>query len=322
MLFEYKYDLVLVNESWLKEGEEFQLENQQYGIVRSDDPEGYRGVATIYRKGLIVFSGEQVLPRDLLFPNILLTKVLVGGGRGNGQHLFILNFYCPPTLSCTRKVLKNIDCVLAYLSQKYKQWSLIAYSDINLDIRSPTGCWKDTKKGEVINELITKYELIVTVPNGKGFTWHRGKAKTGFLDFFLRKNVKEVISSEILDQTLGSSDHFPITLKIKSACVSPLLLDSQWSISKTRLQTLMDKVAIPQIEEFINKESGESSTLTQLFSIIRTLRSSYQPITSTKFCSTFAFSGLVGKLIEGEVLNGAASQIIATQSRLRHEEMI
>ena len=337
ILYEYNYDVLLLNETWLKcdsEDDNFLLENQQYSMVSNADPNGYRGTAILFKKGLQVLSGSDVLPKDLLFPNLTLCKVLLSG---QVHHLFLMSFYLPPK---SEEMLTKLDLVLEYLSHKYTKWSVLIYTDLNHDIRNlrttttpvATTTTSTSRRGEGIQKLVNKYELQVVVPQGKDYTWQHGKnswsRKTSFIDFFLTRGIKQEDggpSAQVLPQPVGTSDHLPISIQIKSDYIQPLVLTQQWCVSKQHLQKLVQKVVVPSIHDYFNQLATGAllpSPLSWLKHIVKLLHKAYQPLKPTKYTSTFRYSQLIQKVIDGKITREWAEQIMERQDDKRHVELI
>jgi len=188
----------MVNETWLTSKQSYILENTQYSMIRKDDPtdKPARGVAIVFKRGIQVDTN--ILPLHLQFPNITILKILL---KQAGKHLFLMSFYCPPKNEA--KTLCHLGLILEYLSNKYQKWNLVAYSDVNIDLRphqipkksaiatvffSPFSLFNHFLF-KILSNIKSKYGLEPVVPKGKDYT-REGldflKAKS-FLDFFFVK---------------------------------------------------------------------------------------------------------------------------------------
>lgn len=327
LLYQYIYDVILVTETWIGPEETFNLENDQYSLIRSDDPTGYRGTALLFKKGLQMFSGNDMLPKDLQFPNLTLTKILLQGS----VHLFLLVFYCPPKHPDAIDMLSKVDLVLEYLSKKYAKWSLFAYTDMNYDLKAHHTT-AHCKRGERIFQLITKYELKVVVPMGQNFTWKHGcgrHAKTSFIDFFLTRCINNDGNPQVLPQPIGTSDHFPISISIRSDWIQPLMLSQHWCVSKLCAQKLVDSIVLPLIENYLTDQLSQtaknnipSSPLSKLKHIIKSLHKAYKPLKPIKYTSSFSYFDLIQKVNNGIISREDASHIMERYDCFKHTAMI
>ena len=296
VLLEYKYDVIFVNETWFNPDKPFQLANQQYQMIHNDDAEGYRGTAIFYKSGLQVYSVK--LPESLRFPSISLVKIIMESGK----HCFLMTFYNPPK---NKTQATYVEMILEYLNTKYKDWSIVIYSDFNQDLRS----------AHTLPKFMTNHQLQLVVPQGKAFTWEASKTKNSFIDFFFVKGITNQIS-KVETHKIGTSDHYPISIHLKSNWVQPLIVNKRISVSKRKLQKLISSVVLPSIEEYDKK----TSALACLERIIGQLHQKYSAVKRITYKSYFTEFNLVKLLKEGKL--DLAKTLLKKQDQIRQQMMI
>lgn len=217
MLTEYKIDIAILSETWLKPGSQYSFKN--YHIHRDDRDDGYGGVAILVTKNLSY--------NPITFPV--------------RYHLLnICGIYIPQFNLNFISIYRTINCNLSaneyinIFSQCGLGVPVIIGGDFNAH-QQVFGSAKNDNAGNILQKAICDQELVF-LNNGEPTRVVRPDQRTSAVDItIVTPNIAPRISWKVLDDSY-SSDHFLMCMTINNITYSENIIYpvKKWKISRTQ----------------------------------------------------------------------------------------
>ena len=187
-----KIDVLCAQETHLSEGRRFFVRG--YDIFRHDRSGHKGGVLTLVRHGIPAIEKERSSNGQLEFITISLML--------QGEQLLITNCYSPPTA--------RLDLHTIHLSQE----NHLIMGDFNG--HSPSwGYSSFDNRGEMIEDwLIDNQLILINTPEDKASYYSRAWKTTSTPDLAMATEDIQKLTTRVVNDQLGGSDHVPITLHI------------------------------------------------------------------------------------------------------------
>lgn len=213
------YDVVLINETWIPDKLSCKLKTNLYQVFIIENSKGGAGI--LVHRSLRAHNTFQYMSND----NLIVVKI-----NADNPILVFASYIPPPKkLLYLRKQLE----LLTFLTHKYKEATIIGYSDYNIQ-RESLGDYA------IFKELPNLGFRLLYSTDPEAYTWKgaNNKKKT-YIDYMIYKGCE--IAEFAVEYRIDISDHHPITTKLAlthNLTVNTVEIINLNSVKNDPLQTL------------------------------------------------------------------------------------
>ena len=193
-------DIIALQETWLKEGNNFSISG--YNIVRLDRGRHQgEGVATLLREG-ISYTSQTIEQNE--YESLLVTI-----SSEKGSNITIINAYVPPNA--------NHQTLLSTQEKSFSYTNSIVLGDFNA-YSVVFGAETSDNREKLIEKLLDQYGLVALF-SGSG-THLTPSGRTTPIDLAMcSPSLSQKALCKVLDENLGS-DHYPVLITLNKKSIT------------------------------------------------------------------------------------------------------